>query len=475
MYWCLWASRAGLHIRGNRARGKATALRLAASVYGGPSYMQRWRTTDNALKAIAAQHCDSLLILDELAQVEGKVAGECVYMLANEQSKACATRNGAPPARLSWRLLFLSAGELGLADHMAEGMKRTRTGQEVRMADIPADAGAGLGAFENLHDFASGAVFSGHLTREAQVCYGAPGRAFLEWACDNAEGLGKRVRARVQALARQWVPDGASGQVERVAARFALVGAAGELATEAQLTGWPVGESERAACVCFEAWLRARGGAGNGEVVSMLRAVRRFLESHGEGRFTWWHRASDDHNAKTLQRAGFRRMVDKDGKPIKSDAEHQREYGECMAPTDGECVSVEHFVLPEVFRAEVCQGFDCQAVARFLLEHVALPPGAGRSFVCKQRLPGMGLPNFHRIRPALFAIDVQPVVPAWLGLCTRLHGLPPGGSHAGRLVGRGKISPRAAISETHQNVHQRFLRSRQKVGLSCNGDRPARP
>ncbi|TXH33862.1 MAG: DUF927 domain-containing protein, partial [Burkholderiaceae bacterium] len=67
----------GFHIRGDSSSGKTTALRLAASVYGGPSYMQRWRTTDNALEAIAAQHCDSLLILDELAQVEGKVAGEC--------------------------------------------------------------------------------------------------------------------------------------------------------------------------------------------------------------------------------------------------------------------------------------------------------------------------------------------------------------------------------------------------------------
>jgi len=396
----------GFHIRGDSSSGKTTALRLAASVYGGPSYMQRWRTTDNALEAMAAQHCDSLLILDELAQVEGKVAGECAYMLANEQSKARATRNGAPRARLSWRLLFLSAGELGLADHMAEGMKRTRTGQEVRMADIPADAGAGFGTFENLHDFAGGAVFSSHLTREAQTCHGAPGRAFLEWACSNADGLGKRVRARVQALARHWVPEGASGQVDRVAARFALVGAAGELATEAQLTGWPVGESERAARVCFEAWLRARGGAGNGEVVSMLRAVRRFLESHGEGRFTWWHRASDDHNAKTLQRAGFRRMVDKDGKPIKNDAEHQREYGERMSPADGEGVSVEYFVLPEVFRAEVCQGFDYQAVARVLLQHGALVPSAGRAFDCKQRLPGMGLSNCYRIPPALFAVDV---------------------------------------------------------------------
>lgn len=116
--------------------------------------MQRWRTTDNALEAIAAQHCDGLLILDELAQVDGKVAGECAYMLANEQSKARASRSGAARARLSWRLLFLSAGELGLADHMAEGGKRTRTGQEVRMADIPADAGQGMGAFECLHDAA---------------------------------------------------------------------------------------------------------------------------------------------------------------------------------------------------------------------------------------------------------------------------------------------------------------------------------
>lgn len=136
------------------------------------------------------------------------------------------------------------------------------------------------------------------------------------------------------------------------------------------------------------------------------RAVRRFLESHGEGRFTWWHRASDNHNAKTLQRAGFRRMVDQDGKPIKSDAEHQREHGERMAPVDGETVSVEYFLLPEVFGAEVCQGFDYQAVASVLLTHGALMPGAGRSFDTRQRLPGLGLSRCYHIPPALFALDV---------------------------------------------------------------------
>lgn len=396
----------GFHIRGDSSSGKTTALRLAASVYGGPSYMQRWRTTDNALEAIAAQHCDSLLILDELAQVEGKVAGECAYMLANEQSKARATRNGAPRARLSWRLLFLSAGELGLADHMAEGMKRTRTGQEVRMADIPADAGMGLGAFENLHDFAGGAVFSSHLTREAQVCHGAPGRAFVEWACTHADSLPKRLRTAVQALAREWIPQGASGQVERVGARFALVGVAGELATEAGLTGWPAGESARGARACFDAWLAARGGAGNGEVVAMLRAVRRFLETHGDGRFAMWHRAADDHAPKTLQRAGVRRMLNADGEPIKSDPEHQREYGERMPATLGEGVSFEYFVLAETFKAEICQGFDHVAVCRVLAAHGCLTVKESDRYTISTRLPGIGKVRCYQIPPAIFELDL---------------------------------------------------------------------
>ena len=62
----------GFHYRGDSSGGKTTALKLAASVYGGTSYLQRWRSTDNALEATAAQHSDCLLILDELAQTDPK-------------------------------------------------------------------------------------------------------------------------------------------------------------------------------------------------------------------------------------------------------------------------------------------------------------------------------------------------------------------------------------------------------------------
>jgi putative DNA primase/helicase len=396
----------GFHYRGDSSSGKTTALKLAASVYGGANYLQRWRATDNALEAIAAQHCDGLLILDELAQIDPKTAGECAYMLANEQGKARATRTGTPRTRQAWRVLFLSAGELGLADHMAEGQKRTRVGQEVRMVDIAADAGAGLGAFENLHGMAGGAAFAKHITGQAQAVYGAPGRAWLQWCCDHADTLKAVIRNASNQLAAAMIPAHSSGQVERVGARFALVGAAGEIATQAGLTGWPVGESERAARACFDAWLTARGGNGNGEIVAMLRQVRRFLELHAEGRFAMWHRGSDDHAPKTLQRAGVRRMLNAEGEPVKTNSQFGAEYGDRMPAALGEGVSFEYFVFAETFKVELCSGFDYKAVARVLLDHGCLAPDKGRAYDCKPRLPGVGLTWCYCITPAIFELDL---------------------------------------------------------------------
>jgi putative DNA primase/helicase len=240
---------------------------------------------------------------------------------------------------------------------------------------------------------------------QAGTVYGAPGRAWLQWLTEHADGLRARIREAAGRLAGQIVPEGASGQVERVGARFALVGAAGELATTAGLTGWAVGESERAARACFNAWLAARGGIGNGEVTAMLRQVRRFLETHGEGRFTWWHRGADDHNAKTLQRAGFRRMLNAEGQPIKHDNQHMQEYGDRMPSAAGEGVSVEFFVLPEVFRSEMCQGFAHEAVCRVLADHGCLATEDGRHTV-QARLPGLGKTRCYRIPPAIFALDL---------------------------------------------------------------------
>jgi putative DNA primase/helicase len=391
----------GFHLRGNSSIGKTTGLRVAASVWGRPSYMQRWRTTDNALEATAVQHCDGLLILDEIAQIDGRVLGECAYMLANGQEKGRATRGGLSRKKRTWLNLFLSSGEISMADHMAEAGKRTRAGQEVRMLDVPLDAGRSMGGIEELHGFEGPAQLAEAIGKAAARYYGTAGRAWLEWAAAHHAGLAERLQVLVEQYLTQMVPEAASQQVRRAGNRFALVAAAGELATVAGITGWPEGESLRAVRQCFNAWLASRGHLDNGEDAAMMRQARQFLEAHGEGRFTWWHRAVDDHGPKTLNRAGFRRFLGPDGKPIKTNSDHQREYGERISAADSETAQIEFFVLREVFVHEMCRGFDPTAFAKLLQRRGHLKHDAGR-LTSKPRLPGTGSTWCYHLKPSLF-------------------------------------------------------------------------
>jgi putative DNA primase/helicase len=395
----------GFHLRGGSSQGKTTALKVAASVWGRPSYMQRWRTTDNALEATAVQHCDGLLILDEFGQLDARVAGECAYMLANDQEKGRATRAGLARKRRTWRLLFLSSGEVSLADHMAEAGKRTRAGMEVRMLDVPLDSGAGMGGVEVLHGHEGPGELADAIVSAAASQYGTAGRAWLEWACERHAELPQRLQELIERHRADLVPESASEQVRRAGSRFALVATAGELATQAGITGWAEGEALQAARRCFKAWLEARGHLDNGEDAAMLRQVRCFLELNGEGRFAWWHRAMDDHTPKTLNRAGFRRLLGQDGKPVRSDAEHQREYGERMSTADGEQAQVEFIVLREVFRGEMCKGFDPEAVAKLLQRrgHLAHEPDR---LTIKHRLPGIGKAPCFQIKPSVFCDEL---------------------------------------------------------------------
>src|SRR3712207_7406595 len=55
-------------------------------------------------------------------------------------------------ARKTWRLPFLSTGEVDPATVAAAGGKRLPAGAEVRLPSVPADAGAGLGCWQGLED-----------------------------------------------------------------------------------------------------------------------------------------------------------------------------------------------------------------------------------------------------------------------------------------------------------------------------------
>src|SRR3977135_954341 len=135
------AGSGGFAVRGRSSVGKATALNVAGSVWGGGDrgFIRSWRATANGLEATAAAHSDGLLCLDEISQLGGREVGEIAYMLANGQGKARASREAALRKRQVWRLLFLSTGEIGLADKIAEDLRgrRQTAGQQVRVIDLP--------------------------------------------------------------------------------------------------------------------------------------------------------------------------------------------------------------------------------------------------------------------------------------------------------------------------------------------------
>lgn len=393
-----------VHLRGDSSSGKTSCLKVAVSVNGGPSHLKRWRSTDNALEQTASASCDSLLCLDELAQLAPQQAGDVAYMLSNEGGKARVTHAITSRPRLQWKILVLSAGEITLAAHMAEALKRTRTGQELRFADIPADAGAGHGAWENLHGSSSGQEFSDRIVRAAANTYGAPGMAWLQWLVDRSDTLESDLQREIAAVEAEIIPPNASGQVHRVGRRFALIGVAGEMASRAGLTGWPPGQGIWAAKACLASWIAARGGTGNGEVMSILKQVRLFFEANGEARFTWWHQGASDRLAKTINKAGWRRLVTAEGVPIKSDAEHQRYLGDEISPIEAADACVDYFVQSEVFRNEVCKGYDPEMVCRVLVEHQCLVTQRVGKFVSRNRLPGTGHADVYHINNKIFSV-----------------------------------------------------------------------
>ena len=352
----------GFHIRGGTSIGKSTALKAAASVWGDPvAYPRLWRATANGLEGLAALHNDGLLILDELSQIDPKEAGEAAYLLANGQGKTRAARSGTARQAASWRLLFLSAGEESLSALMARIGRKVNAGQEIRLADIEADAGAGLGAFETLNGCASPAALSLALKDAATRHHGAAGVVWLRAIVNDRDKLADFITGGVRQFVAENAPVGAAGQVLRVAQRFGLVAVAGELATHYGVTGWPEGEATEAASRCFAAWLDSFGGTGNREDRALLAQVRGFFETHGASRFEDVGAAFDQ---RIINRAGFYR----------AGAAGEREF----------------LVMPEAFKRDVCAGFDLKTATRCLQAQGWIVPGGDGRPTQKPRLPGIG-------------------------------------------------------------------------------------
>ena len=268
--------------------------------------------------------------------------------------------------------------------------RKPNAGQEIRLAEIAADAGAGLGAFELLHDQDSPAALAVALKDAVAQFHGAAGAAWLRRIVADRAALVDRIAAGSRDFVAEAVPAGADGQVERVARRFGLVAVAGELASEYGLTGWPKGAATEAARKCFNAWLEGFGGIGKREDRVLFAQVRGFFEAHGSSRFEPLEGSNvavgtndgdmpvPDHKRPIHNRAGFVRQ--------------------------GEDGGQEFLVLPQAFRTEVCKGFDTTTAARTLVAKGWIERGKG-DHITQQVRSSLGKIGVYVFTPRMWASD----------------------------------------------------------------------
>jgi uncharacterized protein (DUF927 family) len=363
----LRAEGGGIHLVGLSSIGKTTAAAAAASVWGrgtvSGGYVQNWHATANSLEGEAARHNDTLYVVDEIGVADAREVAPAVYQLASGSGKGRAGRDGQARQRISWRVWIISTGEVGLADKLAEDKRRHTAGQAVRLLDIPADAGRGCGCFDHPGPTGNAKDLADQIRGAAQTDYGSAGPAFVEKLVERmvAEGVDDVVadiRDTLERLRGSLIPAGADGQVQRAAERFALIGVAGELAIALGVVPWRAGFARSAAEACFRAWLDKRGGLDAHEVTAAIAQVRRIIERDGESR--------------------FQRLDNVDVRPISNR----------LGYTRGEGINRQWWVLPEMWKAEVCAGFDPVMVAKVLADRGMLLPDSGGKFSCSETIDG---------------------------------------------------------------------------------------
>jgi putative DNA primase/helicase len=285
-----------LHLMGDSSRGKSTAVQVAASVWGAPQFVRTWRATGNGLEAAAAALNDTVLILDEIGECDPREIGGIVYMVGNGSGKSRAARTGGARKQAHWRLMALSNGEHSLATHIASVGQRSKAGQEARMLDIPV-TGRAHGVFDTLQGIADGRTFADTLTQAAALDYGHAGPAFIEKLLAEDEDL-PAFYAELCERPEFQSRDSISG---RAAKWFALVAMAGELAAYYGVTPWPEGEAIHAAITAFDLW-REHRGPGQTEDRQIRDAIRRFINRHGDARFSC---VKDSNGPRVHDRAGY--------------------------------------------------------------------------------------------------------------------------------------------------------------------------
>ena len=236
--------------------------------------------------------------------------------------------------------------------------------------------------FDTTHGFEP-AEFSMMLNDNSNTIYGTALRAFLEQLVKQDFDIFRFQIAEQKKKFVDAVADGMDGQVKRVAGRFGLIAAAGELATLWGVTGWPEGAAHEAAQRLFHDWLAARGTTGPSELSEGIKQVISFLETHGASRFTPWQ----ESDKTVINRVGF----------VERSYRDYNDQNQIVVLGPDEPV---YYIFPDAWKNTVCKGYDATMLARELRRRGVLDADPdGKNLARKICLPDGTRRRVYVLRP----------------------------------------------------------------------------
>lgn len=281
----LGAESGGFHIYGSSTDGKSTITKAACSVWGNPKNISlSWRATDNAVENEAELRNDNFINFDELRQAAPKAMSDIVYMLTGGQGKARSNKSGKNREVKQFSLMYTSTGEVTLEEHLRRGNLELDAGLLLRFAHLSSDAGKGYGVFEQINYGATSSDLGNRINELLSQHYGHAGIKWLEYLTHDKDRIMVKAHTLLEEFTNQHT-QAKNGQANRVLRRFALVAVAGELATQAGITGWQQGRAFEALGQCFHHWLGNLGNGENLEETKILEHFKAFFEAHGTSRF----------------------------------------------------------------------------------------------------------------------------------------------------------------------------------------------
>lgn len=299
------------HFSGSSSIGKSTTLYVASSAWGSgkPS---SFRTTDNAAESLCKNSNDGLLLIDELAEIDPASLEKLTYMFGNGTGKARAKKNGESQTVSTFRVVGLSTGEIGLAAKLGEKNKTTTAGQSVRFVEIAAHSDKGLGVFDDIHGFESAGEFADYLKSQSVKNSGVVIDEWMQYLVSDFDNIISFLEKSVKDWIKKYSPKNADGQVARVARKFAIIAAVGELVNAQGILNLESEEASLACVTLFHRWLDARGNTSHShEFKAMIDRIKKLTLEDRNARFLD-SKGGDGDKAITKGLAGYKDSEDGD-------------------------------------------------------------------------------------------------------------------------------------------------------------------